>query len=129
MYLPKSTFFGHEQAIVRGFLTGIDHNYNRDRQPALDVDGEEMYEVNVSRDGKVWTAKIVKEPKNTSWRQEIADEVLQAVRSCAVPTVEIQTDDFYKRFGKKIQKPEKSVAVIATKECRRYRQNRLQEKS
>ena len=45
MYLPKSTFFGHEQAIVRGFLTGIDHNYNRDRQPALDVDGEEMYEV------------------------------------------------------------------------------------
>jgi hypothetical protein len=87
------------------------------------------YEVNVSGDGKVWTAKIVKEPKNTSWRQEIADEVLQAVRSCAVPTVEIQTDDFYKRYGKKIQKPEKSVAVIATKECRRYRQNRLQEKS
>jgi hypothetical protein len=127
VYLPKSTFFGQEQAYVRGCLTGIDHNFNTDRQPALDVDGDERYNVVATRDGKLWTAKLVREPKDTSWRQEITDEVIQAVRCGAAPKVKIPTDNHYKRFGKKLPKPEKSIAMAATKESRRFREIRQQE--
>jgi hypothetical protein len=76
-YLPKSCSFGHKQAIVRAALTAIDHNSNVDRKPALDHDGEERYDVINTRDGQVWTAKVIKEPKNTTWRSEIVAEVLQ----------------------------------------------------
>ncbi len=76
-YLPKSCSFGHKQAIVRGALTAIDHNHNTDRKPALDYDGEERFNIVNSRDGQIWTAKPIKEPKDTSWRQEILEEVLQ----------------------------------------------------
>ncbi len=67
----------HKQAIVRAALTAIDHNSNVDRKPALDHDGEERYDVINTRDGQVWTAKVIKEPKNTTWRSEIVAEVLQ----------------------------------------------------
>jgi hypothetical protein len=43
----------------------------------LDHDGEEMYNVVSTRDGLVYTAKTIKEPKNTEWRKEILGEVLQ----------------------------------------------------
>jgi hypothetical protein len=43
----------------------------------LDLDGEERYNVINTRDGQVWTARLVKEAKNTTWRKEIADEVIQ----------------------------------------------------
>jgi hypothetical protein len=79
-YLPKSCSFGHKQAIVRAALTAIDHNSNVNRKPALDHDGEERYDVVNTRDGQVWTAKVVKEPKNTTWRNEIVGEVLQVNR-------------------------------------------------
>jgi hypothetical protein len=77
VYLPKSCSFGHKQAIVRACLTAIDHNNNVNRKPALDLDGEERYNVINTRDGQVWTAKLVKVAKNTTWRKEIADEVVQ----------------------------------------------------
>lgn len=77
VYLPKSNSYGHQQALVRGCLTAIDHNYNADRKPLLDHDGEEMYNVVSTRDGLVYTAKTIKEPKNTEWRKEILGEVLQ----------------------------------------------------
>jgi hypothetical protein len=76
-YLPKSCAFGHQQAIVRACLTAIDHNTNVERQPALDEDGENRYNIVNSRDRQVWTSKIVKEPKNYAWRQEIVEEVVQ----------------------------------------------------
>ncbi len=76
-YLPKSCSFGHKQAVVRAALTAIDHNSNVDRKPALDHDGEERYDVINTRDGQVWTAKVVKEPKNTTWRNAIVGDVLQ----------------------------------------------------
>lgn len=53
-----------------------------------------------SRDGKIWTAKPVKEEKDTSWRSIIAERVLDAVRSNNVPTVIVPTDDHLKVFGK-----------------------------
>jgi hypothetical protein len=77
VYLPKCNSYGHPQAHIRGCLTAIDHNYNADRQPLLDHDGEEMYNVVSTRDGLVYTAKTIKEPKNTQWRKEILSEVLQ----------------------------------------------------
>lgn len=77
VYLPKSTAFGHPQAYVRGCLTAIDHNTNAGRKAALDHDGEKRYNVVNTRDGLVYTAKEVKEPKHTSWRREILEEVLQ----------------------------------------------------
>jgi hypothetical protein len=77
VYLPKSCSFGHAQAIVRACLTAIDHNNNVDRQQAKDEDGEDRYNIVNTRDGQIWTAKIIKEPKNTIWRQEIVDQVLE----------------------------------------------------
>jgi hypothetical protein len=124
VYLPKSCSFGHKQAVVRACLTAIDHNYNVDRRTALDVDGEERYNIISSRDGQIWTAKIVKEPKNTSWRQEILDEVVEAVRCQEEPGIEIPTDNHLKRYGKKLPKPDKSITLAATKENRRFKELR-----
>jgi hypothetical protein len=77
VYLPKSTSFGPVQAHVRGCLTSIDHNKNIDRKTAVDHDGNKRYVVTSTRDGLVYTAKEVKEPKVTSWRKEIYEEVLE----------------------------------------------------
>lgn len=121
VYLPKSCSFGHKQAVVRACLTAIDHNSNVDRKMALDVDGEERYNIVNTRDGQVWTAKPIMQPKDTSWRGAIVEEVLGAVRSNTPPSVEVPTDDHLKRYLKKLPKPEKAVAVAATKESRRFR--------
>jgi hypothetical protein len=77
VYLRKSTAFGHPQAIVRACLTSIDHNSNAERKLALDVDGDERYTISSTRDGQTYTAKGVKEPKNTAWRDAILGEVVQ----------------------------------------------------
>jgi transposase-like protein len=77
VYLRKSTAFGHPQAIVRACLTSIDHNSNAERQLALDVDGDERYTISSTRDGQTYTAKAIKEPKDTTWRDTILDEVVQ----------------------------------------------------
>jgi hypothetical protein len=124
LYLPKSCSFGHKQAIVRAALTAIDHNSNVNRKPALDKDGEERFNVVNSRDGQVWTAKIVKEPKNTKWRNEIVEEVMLAVQGRKTPYIEIPTDDHLKIYGKKIPKPDKSDAIAATKANRRFRDDK-----
>jgi solute carrier family 8 (sodium/calcium exchanger) len=121
IYLPKHTSFGHPQAKVRGCLTAIDHNSNVDRSAAKDKDGEDQYNVAPSRDGQIYTAKLVKEPKNTKWRREIMNEVLQAVRDGAASSGQIPTDDHLKLFGRKLPKPEKSVAVAATKARSRFK--------
>jgi hypothetical protein len=77
VYLSKSNAYNHPQAYVRACLTAIDHNYNVDRKPSRDVDGDERYNIVSTRDGLVYTAKTIMEPKNTAWRQEILSEVLQ----------------------------------------------------
>jgi hypothetical protein len=79
MYLPKSTAFGHPQAHVRSCLTAIDHNKNKDRKILLDVDGDERYNYSFTRDGQSYTAKPIKEPKDTSWRDEILEKVVQVL--------------------------------------------------
>jgi hypothetical protein len=49
---------------------------------------------------------------------------LQAARCREIPTVEIPTDEHLKHYKKKLPKPEKSIAIAATKESRRYREQR-----
>jgi hypothetical protein len=95
VYFTKSTSFGHPQAYVRGCLTAIDHNVNVNRKTALDHDGEKMYTVVSTRDGLVYTAKEVKEPKDTSWRQEILCEVLQVRKRAEI----IKVDCFIRSFS------------------------------
>ncbi len=121
VYLPKHTSFGHLQAMVRGCLTAIDHNYNVNRSAAKDRDGEDQYNIASSRDGQIYTAKLVKEPKITKWRQEIMQDVLHAARTGAVCKEKISTDDHLKRYGKKLPKPEKSAVVAATKARSRFK--------
>jgi hypothetical protein len=120
-YLPKSCSFGHTQAIVRACLTAIDHNTNVDRQPAKDEDGEDRYNVVNTRDGQIWTAKPIKEPKNTVWRQEIVENVLMAVRRGMPPKGDIPTDEHLKRFGSKVPKPDKETVLAATRANKRFR--------
>jgi hypothetical protein len=74
-----------------------------------------------SRDGQVWTAKTIMQPKDTSWRGQIVEEVLSAVRSGTPPTTDIPTDEHLKRFCKKLPKPVKAVAIAATKKSRRFK--------
>lgn len=49
---------------------------------------------------------------------------LQAVRRQEVPRVAIPTDEHLKLYNKKLEKPEKSIAVAATKASKRYREQR-----
>jgi len=119
MYFPKSTSFGPTQSQVRACLTVIDHNKNADRETVLDHDGNKKYIMVVTRDGVEYKEKEVKVPKDTSWRKEICDEVLQAVRSQQMPSVKVPTDEHLKLYKKKRTKPVKSIAVPATKKRRR----------
>jgi hypothetical protein len=48
-----------------------------------------------------YTAIPLKVVKNTQWRSDIMEEVVEAVRCGAVPTVEIPTDDHPKVYGKR----------------------------
>jgi hypothetical protein len=52
---------------------------------------------------------------------------LQAVRCQEIPNVVIPTDEHLKLYNKKLPKPEKYIAVAATKQSRRYREQRQQE--
>jgi hypothetical protein len=62
---------------VRACLTVIDHNRNVGRKVLLDHDGNKRYNIVCGRDGITYTPKKLKERKDTSWRTEICDEVLQ----------------------------------------------------
>jgi solute carrier family 8 (sodium/calcium exchanger) len=123
IYLPKHTSYGHAQATVRGCLTAIDHNSNVNRPAAKDRDGEDQYNVAPSRDGQIYTAKLVKEPKNTKWRVDIMNEVLEAARAGTASGGQIPTDDHLKLFVRKLPKPDKSVAVADTKARSRFKKN------
>jgi len=90
---------------VRGCLSVIDHNYNVNRPVKKVVDGDVRYTKKVTRDGVTYTAIPLKVPKLTRWRTEIMEEVVEAVRCGAVPSVEIPTDDHLKRYGKQKAKP------------------------
>jgi len=121
IYAPKHTFFGHEQATVRGCLSAIDHNCNVNRPAKKEVDGDDKYERKKSRDGQHYSAKKVKVAKDTRWRAEILAEVVEAVRTHTEPTVKIPTFDNDKIYGKKLPVPDLADVVAATKAKSRFR--------
>ena len=121
-YMPKHTFFGPPQARVRSALTVIDHNCNVNRPAKKDQDGDVLYDYALSRDGHTYTAKPVKEAKNTLWRWQIMEEVVEAVRTGTEPSVQVPTDDHLKVFAR--PKPsivDKAAVVAATKARSRFR--------
>jgi hypothetical protein len=59
---------------------------NVGRKTVLDHDGEKRYSVVSTRDRLVYTAKEVKEPKDTSWRKEICDEVMEVSSILSIVT-------------------------------------------
>jgi solute carrier family 8 (sodium/calcium exchanger) len=128
IYMPKHTFFGPVQARVRACLAAIDHNCNVNRPAKKDVDGNIRYQKKVSRDGTHYTAIPLKVPKDTSWRTKIMEEVVDAVRRGAVPSVEVPTFDHLKVFGKRrtIPVPDMAELVAATKARSRYREHSKQ---
>jgi len=119
-------YYYYLQARVRGCLAVIDHNYNVNRPVKKDVDGDVRYTKKVTRDGVTYTAIPLKVPKLTRWRTEIMEEVVEAVRCGAVPSVEIPTDDHLKRYGKQKTKPDMAELVAATKARSRYRKESKQ---
>jgi hypothetical protein len=44
---------------------------------AIAKDGDGQYNIVNSRDGRIWMAKPVKVPKDTSWRGDICSRVLE----------------------------------------------------
>jgi len=110
-YFTKEIHFGHAQAMVRGAITCIDHNYNVNREQARTKAGELRYNIVNSRDGLVWSAKPIPVDKDESWKGEIMTNVLDAVASGVLPKVEIPTHENYKKQKKKAEKPDKTAAV------------------
>ena len=119
-YLPKHTFFGAVQARVRACLTAIDHNVNVNRPAKVDAAGNVIYSRKVTQDGQSETAIPVKVPKDTQWRTKIMEEVVEAVKVGAVPTLEIPTDEHLKLYGKKLARQPMEDLVEATKARSRF---------
>jgi hypothetical protein len=96
IYLPKHTFFGPQQARVMACLAAIDHKINVNHPAKKDIDGDAKYTYKFTWDGMTYTAIPVKEPKITTWRTDIMNEVVEAVRCSAVPSLQIPTDNHLK---------------------------------
>jgi hypothetical protein len=86
----------------------------------MDAAGNVIYSRKVTRDGQSETAIPVKVPKDTQWRTKIMEEVVEAVKVGAVPTVEIPTDEHLKLYGKKLPKQPMEDLVEATKARSRF---------
>jgi hypothetical protein len=65
----------------------------------------------------------LKVAKITQWRTDIMEEVVEAVRCGAVPTVETPTDDHLKLYGKRQPKPSLAEVVAASKARSRYKKH------
>jgi hypothetical protein len=90
VYFPKSTSFGPAQSQVRACLTVIDHNRNVGRKVLLDHDGNKRYNIVCGRDGITYTPKKLKERKDTSWRNEICEEVLQVRNTDVISKIRLE---------------------------------------
>ena len=108
IYLDKANFYRPTQARVRGCLAVINHNNNVNRPAKRDVEGDIQTVETVSRDGQHYSSKAVKVAKNTHWRTEIMEEVVEAVRTGTVPKAQVPTYDKLPRFNKKLPKPDKA---------------------
>ncbi len=81
---------------MRACLAAINHNFNVNRPAKKDIDGDAKYTYKFTRGGMTYTAIPVKESKITTWRTNIMNEVVEAVRCSAVPSLQIPTDNHLK---------------------------------
>ena len=87
-YTSKQYFFSHMSMLTRTYCAALDHNYNIDRQQVLLIEcilkinlfyqdftaaGEPKFIVVKNRHGKKYYAKVVKDSKDHSWRDFIAN--------------------------------------------------------
>ena len=65
--------------LVRAAMTAIDHNMNLNRPQAATQAGEMRYKLECNRAGGKFIVKEIKVPKDNSWRDRIADLVMQVL--------------------------------------------------
>ena len=63
--------------LVRAAITAIDHNLNLNRPQAITKKGEPKYKLECNRAGSKYIVREIKVPKDTIWRDKIADFILQ----------------------------------------------------
>ena len=71
--------YAYSQAsmLVRCAIAAIDHNSNTDRSQAVTASGIPRYDVTKQRPGSKYHAKVIREAKNTIWRDSLASLVLK----------------------------------------------------
>ena len=63
--------------LVRAAMTAIDHNYNLNRPQAQTKDGTMRYKLECNRSGGKYIVHEIRVPKDNSWRDKVADLVIQ----------------------------------------------------
>ena len=67
----------YDGMLVRAAITAIDHNYNLNRPQATTKGGDLRYKLECNRSGAKYIVREIKVPKDNSWRDKIADFVMQ----------------------------------------------------
>ena len=76
-YCSKSFSWSPSAMFTRAALAAIDYNCNLDRQQARNKDGTLQYDLACNRAGKKWFVKPRKAPKDVSFRDTIARQILE----------------------------------------------------
>ena len=106
-YRPKAYVYTYEGMIARQALAIIDHNTNIGRKQAVKKDGTPKIRTECDRAGKKWRTRDVLEPKDYSFRDEIAREIMIHVEMKTVPDVVLPTGQDLPKNQSKIEQPSK----------------------
>ena len=60
-------------------MTALDHNYNLNRPQAVTRDGKVRHKIECNRAGGKFIVREVKVPKDNSWRDKVANFVLEVI--------------------------------------------------
>ena len=117
----------YDSMLVRAAMTAIDHNLNLNRPQAKTKTGELRYKIECNRAGSKYIVREIKVPKDSSWRDKIADFILQVllhvktapvlnfvfqcVETATVPVVHIPVGTDIPRNQAKVPRPSKSDAI------------------
>merc|ERR1711976_29468 len=96
---------------TRAALAAIDYNCNLDRQQARNKDGTLQYDLACNRAGKKWFVKPRKAPKDVSFRDTIARQILECVRHRRRPQVNIPVAGEEEFIRGKVERPDKATVV------------------
>ena len=76
-FLFTNFFHRYDGMLVRAAITAVDHNYNLNRPQALTKEGKLRYKLECNRAGGKFIVREIKVPKDNSWRDKVADLVMQ----------------------------------------------------